>query len=243
MWFQPCPWRNESVREWLKKWWLSQQTGGQWCLGPGPFWAGLFTRVGTRGHDLRPLIWENFRATERLLRDTISPIFFQSFPCRDWYIFNFSVSPLLYLRGRENRSQLSRNHKLKTCILTGHSAVLEAAEWGGPSGYQLPGSRALPLPALASHPWQWSESHSAVSAVSDSLDCTVHGILQARILEWVAFPFSRGSSQPKDWTQVSRTAGGVFTSWATREAHLTYGHPINRSPRSLARGLAHLRRG
>ena len=52
----------------------------------------------------------------------------------------------------------------------------------------------------------------------DPMDYTVHGILQARILEWVVFPFSRGSSQPRDWTQVSRVAGGFFTSWATREA-------------------------
>ena len=37
----------------------------------------------------------------------------------------------------------------------------------------------------------------------DPMDYTVHGILQARILEWVAFPFSRGSSQPRDQTQVS----------------------------------------
>ena len=41
---------------------------------------------------------------------------------------------------------------------------------------------------------------------------SVDGILQARILEWVAFPFSRGSSQPRDRTQVSYVAGGVFTS-------------------------------
>ena len=47
---------------------------------------------------------------------------------------------------------------------------------------------------------------------------TVHGILHAITLEWVAFPFSKGSSQPRDWTQVSCTAGGFFTSWATREA-------------------------
>ena len=47
---------------------------------------------------------------------------------------------------------------------------------------------------------------------------TVHGILQARILEWVAFPFSRGSSQPRDQTQVSRIAGRFSTSWAAREA-------------------------
>ena len=46
---------------------------------------------------------------------------------------------------------------------------------------------------------------------------TVQGILQARILEWVAFPFSRGSSQPKDQTQVSHIAGRFFTNWATRE--------------------------
>ena len=49
----------------------------------------------------------------------------------------------------------------------------------------------------------------------DPMDYTVNGIIQARILEWVAFLFSRGSSQPRDRTQVSRIAGGFFTSWAT----------------------------
>ena len=44
------------------------------------------------------------------------------------------------------------------------------------------------------------------------MDYTVHGILQARILEWVAFPFSRGSFQPRDRTQVSRIVGRFFTS-------------------------------
>ena len=46
------------------------------------------------------------------------------------------------------------------------------------------------------------------------------GILPARILEWVAMPSSRGSSQPRDPTQVSHIAGGFFTIWATREAQL-----------------------
>ena len=46
----------------------------------------------------------------------------------------------------------------------------------------------------------------------DPMDYTVHGILQARILEWVAFPFSKGSSQPRDWTQVSHNAGGFSTT-------------------------------
>ena len=54
------------------------------------------------------------------------------------------------------------------------------------------------------------------------MDCSlpgssVHGIFQARVLEWGAIAFSRGSSWPRDWTQVSRIAGGRFTIWATRE--------------------------
>ena len=51
---------------------------------------------------------------------------------------------------------------------------------------------------------------------------SVHGILQARILEWVAIPSSRGSSQPRDWTLVSHIAGRFFTVWDTREAHIHF---------------------
>ena len=54
-------------------------------------------------------------------------------------------------------------------------------------------------------------------ALCDPMDYTVHGILQ----EQVAFPSSRGTSQPRDQTQVSRIAGRFFTSWATRETQLT----------------------
>ena len=59
----------------------------------------------------------------------------------------------------------------------------------------------------------------------DPMDCSppgssVHGILQARILECVAIPFTRGSSWPRDWTLVSCIAGRFFTIWATREAHI-----------------------
>ena len=55
------------------------------------------------------------------------------------------------------------------------------------------------------------------------MDCSssgssVHGILQPRILEWVAIPFYMGSSQPRDQSQVSCIAGKIFTVWATREA-------------------------
>ena len=60
------------------------------------------------------------------------------------------------------------------------------------------------------------------------MDYTAHGILQARMLELVAFPFSRGSSQPWVWTQVFSIAGGFFTSWATREAQEYWsGQPIS----------------
>ena len=48
--------------------------------------------------------------------------------------------------------------------------------------------------------------------LDDLMDYIVYGILQSRILEWVAFPYSRGSSQPRDRTQGSCIAGGFFTS-------------------------------
>ena len=55
------------------------------------------------------------------------------------------------------------------------------------------------------------------------MDCNLpgssaHGISQERILEWIAIPFSRGSSKPSDGNQASHIAGGFFTIWATREA-------------------------
>ena len=54
------------------------------------------------------------------------------------------------------------------------------------------------------------------------MDCSppgssIHGILQARVLEWVAISFSRGSSRPRDQTRVSPIGGRCFTIWATRE--------------------------
>ena len=74
----------------------------------------------------------------------------------------------------------------------------------------------------------WVRSYKWVSPQScptlwDSMDCSppgssVHGIFQARILEWVAMPSSRGSFQPRDQTQISCIAAGFFTIWATREA-------------------------
>ena len=68
-----------------------------------------------------------------------------------------------------------------------------------------------------------SEVTQSYPTLRDPVDCSlpgssVHRILQARILEWVAISFSRGSSWPRDRTQVSRIAGRCFNLWATREA-------------------------
>ena len=70
-------------------------------------------------------------------------------------------------------------------------------------------------------PYGWWFSRLVVSYSCDPIDCSppassVHGILQTRILEWVAISFSRGSSQPRDKTWVSCIAGRLFTDWATR---------------------------
>ena len=59
----------------------------------------------------------------------------------------------------------------------------------------------------------------------DPMDCSlpcssIHGIFQARVLEWVSISFSRVSSQARDWTQVSCIVGRRFTIWATREVYL-----------------------
>ena len=71
---------------------------------------------------------------------------------------------------------------------------------------------------------EWvSEVAQSCLTLCDPMDFSLpgssnHGILQARILEWVAISFFRGSSQPRDRIQVSRIAGRNFNLWATREA-------------------------
>ena len=70
---------------------------------------------------------------------------------------------------------------------------------------------------------EWMKVTQSCPTLCNPMDCSppgspFHGVLQARILEWVAISFSRWSSQPKDWTQVSHIAGRHFTIWATRKA-------------------------
>ena len=75
-------------------------------------------------------------------------------------------------------------------------------------------------------PWsciiQWSEVAQSWPTLCDPIDCnlpgsSVHEIFQAIVLEWIAIPFSRGSSQPRAWTWVSHIVDRCFTIWATRE--------------------------
>ena len=66
--------------------------------------------------------------------------------------------------------------------------------------------------------WRVGEITQSCPALWDPKDFSVHGILQARILEWVAISFSRGSTRPRDRTRVSRIGGRRFNLRATREA-------------------------
>ena len=84
--------------------------------------------------------------------------------------------------------------------------------------------------------WIWkSESEVAQSSLTlcDPMDCSlsgssVHEIFQARVLEWVAISFSRRSSRPRDWTQVSSIVGSRFTVWTTREVFFRVPASISR---------------
>ena len=69
---------------------------------------------------------------------------------------------------------------------------------------------------------KWSGSLLCHVLFFATMDYTVHGTLQTRILDWVAVPCFRESSQPRNRTQVSWIAGGFFTSWATRKAQEWY---------------------
>ena len=90
--------------------------------------------------------------------------------------------------------------------------------WGG-RGYHTLGRKNMEVKVLVTQ---------LCPTLCNPVDCSppgssVHGILQARILEWVAISFSRGSSPPRDQTRVSCIAGRFFTIWAVREAQKQHG--------------------
>ena len=82
--------------------------------------------------------------------------------------------------------------------------------------------------------WLWGVARvlaaQSCPTLWDPMECnppgpSVHGIFQTRILEWVAIPFSRGSSRPRDQTQVSSTAGRFFTVWTTGKSQWRHSVP------------------
>jgi len=84
-------------------------------------------------------------------------------------------------------------------------------------------------PSLLYNVMKESEVTQSCPTLCNPMDCSppgssVHGIVQARVLEWIAISFSRGSSWPRDRTQVSCIAGRHFTVWATGESHNVTNH-------------------
>ena len=99
--------------------------------------------------------------------------------------------------------------------------------WGQTAWIQTPAlTLTYPQKTIVRTKWinisKESEVAQLCPTLCNPLDCSlpgssVHGILQARILEWVAISFSRGSSRPRDRTRVSHIVGRRFNLWATRE--------------------------
>ena len=84
-----------------------------------------------------------------------------------------------------------------------------------------------------------SEVAQSCPTLCDPMDCSlpgfsIHGILQARILEWVTVSFSRGSSRPRDRTLVSRIGGRRFNLWATSLGHDNRSKRMENAPDALA---------
>ena len=133
--------------------------------------------------------------------------------CRPWGFAGWGVFSRALEDGNNNRGKRERQ-------AGGREEAREGGRGKGGREGGEGGSHWRRLQQMPSKKVKWSEVQVAQSCptLCYPMDDTVHGIFQARILEWGAFSFSRESSQLRDRTQVSRIAGGFFTSWATREA-------------------------
>ena len=101
-------------------------------------------------------------------------------------------------------------------------------KWGLQAGPNLVWLLFLQVPVLSCpilcNPWDRSLA-----------GYSLHGILQARILQWVAMPSSRGSSQPRDWPCVSCTAGGIVTIEEAQDVPMGQGNPAQRAAHTTDR--------
>ena len=107
-----------------------------------------------------------------------------------------TVTDFIFL-GSKTTADGDCSHEIKRCLLLGRKAMTNLVSMSVLVSQSCP---------TLCDPMDWGPPGSSV-----------HGIFQARILELVAIPFSRGYSQPGDWTQVPRIAGRLFTVWVTRE--------------------------
>ena len=141
--------------------------------------------------------------------------------------------------------------RLKVLILQGGTLLpgdtaktpLQSKLWLLPGHFRFhkPMDKKMSLSQQAHRPWSSGDSCCCLVAKScltlcNPMDCSppgssVHGISQARVLVWVAISFSRGSSQPRDRTQVSYISRWILYHWATREAQELIGLPLNNGGR------------
>ena len=116
------------------------------------------------------------------------------------------------------------SHEIKRRLLLGRKAttnldnVLKSRDISLPTKVHIIKTIIFPVVMYGCEKWTINKDESdrevaqPYLTLCDHMDYTVHGVLQARILEWVAIPFSSGSSQPRDGTQVSHIAGRFFIS-------------------------------
>ena len=138
-----------------------------------------------------------------------------------WDCFlNFSdISLIVYRNARDFYILILYPSNLPNSLMSPSSFMVVPLEF---SAYSITSTNSNSFTSFPVWKWKWSCSVVSYSLQPHGLysppGSSVHGIFQARILAWIAISFSRGSSWPRDQTQVSRIAGRCFTIWATREA-------------------------
>ena len=170
-------------------------------------WHLQWYKVKFYRHDLGSCSWEVF------LSLFFSLVWhFQSTYTDNLLIFGYIRVLLLLLLSRFSRVQL--------CVTPWRQPTRLPCPWNSPGKNTGVGCHFL-LQCMKVK--SESEVTQLCLTLSDSMDCSlpgssVHGIFQARVLEWIAISFSRGSSRPRNRTWVSHIVGRRFTVWATREA-------------------------
>ena len=133
----------------------------------------------------------------------------------------------------------SSQHQLHIGWCTSVATPLMHRRVGSPFLGQIPENWESLEALLMEKKWTWKLVSPSCLTLCNPMDCSfpsfsVHEILQARVLEWVAISFSRGSSLPRDWTLVSCITSRFFTNWATREAHCPWKSWPNTRKQQLA---------